>query len=184
VLIGFILLVWFLFTRKPKEWSPILLWLVISPFAAALTFQSPHALRAQSMAIPLVIISAYGLISLSKWLHKVIHKKVLLNSIFVIFFLIISWQFARYLHMYWVHMAKEYPYSSQYGFKELASYIKEEEGKYDEVIITTRYDQPYILLLFYLKYPTSTVSRNHVCRAETYMAFQQSIILTNIILDR
>ena len=55
----------FLFiARKPKGWSPILLWLVISPFAAALTFQSPHALRAQNMVIPMVIISAYGLISL------------------------------------------------------------------------------------------------------------------------
>jgi len=149
-------------TKKPKGWSPILLWLVIAPFAAALTFQSPHALRAQSMVIPLMAISAYGLVSLSKWLHKIVHKKVLLNSIFVLFLLIISWQFARYLHMYWVHMAKEYPYSSQYGLKELTSYIKEEESKYDKVIITSRYDQPYILLLFYLKYPPEQFQKNHV----------------------
>lgn len=166
VIAGFVFI-----ARKPKGWLPILLWLVISPFAAALTFQSPHALRAQSMVIPLVIISAYGLISLSKWLHKIVHKKLVLNSIFVLFLLIISWQFARYLHMYWVHMAKEYPYSSQYGLKELASYIKEEENKYNEVIITTRYDQPYILLLFYLNYPPQQFQENHILSGRDIYGF-------------
>ena len=148
--------------KKPKDWSIIILWLVVAPFAAALTFQSPHALRAQSMVIPLVVISAHGAISLSKWLHKTVRKKVVLNSIFAIFLLFISWQFARYLHMYWVHMAKEYSYSSQHGAKELALYIKEEGDKYDEVIVTTSYDQPYILLLFYLKYPPQQFQKDHV----------------------
>lgn len=147
--------------RKPKNWSPILLWLIISPFAAALTFQSPHALRAQNMVIPMVVISAYGLVSLSRLLSKVVKNKTLPHSIFVIFVLFISWQFTRYLHMYWIHMAKEYPYSSQYGAKELATYIKEEESKYEQVIITNKYDQPYILLLFYSKYPPKQFQDNH-----------------------
>ena len=158
----FVVAGFFFIARKPKGWSPVLLWLVISPFAAALTFQSPHALRAQNMVIPMVIISAYGFTSLSKWLCKTIHKKALLNSIFVVFGIFVSWQFARYLHMYWVHMAKEYPYSSQYGVKELVEYIEKEESKYEQVIITTEYDQPYILLLFYLKYPPKQFQDNHV----------------------
>lgn len=147
--------------KKPKGWKPILLWLVVAPTASALTFQSPHALRAQNMVIPLVLISAYGLISLSKWLHKIVPKKRALDLIFVVFLVFVSWNFARYLHMYWVHMAKEYPFSSQYGVKELVSYVKENEDKYERVIVTDKYDQPYILFLFYLKYPPQEFQKGH-----------------------
>ena len=147
--------------KKSKRWSPILLWLIIAPFAAALTFQSPHALRAQSMIIPLVIISAYGLISLSKWLHKIVPKKLLLDSIFLLFILIISWQFARYLDMYWMHMAPKYPFSSQYGVKELVSYVEERQDNYEKIFIANDYDQPYILFLFYLKYPPAKFQLDH-----------------------
>jgi len=147
--------------KKPKGWEPILLWLVIAPAASALTFQSPHALRAQNMVIPLVLISAYGLISLSKWLHKIVPKKKALDFIFVVFLVLVAWNFARYLHLYWVHMAKEYPFSSQYGVKELVSYVKENEDKYEKIIITEEYDQPYILFLFYLKHSPEKFQGEH-----------------------
>ncbi|MFV1917623.1 MAG: ArnT family glycosyltransferase, partial [Patescibacteria group bacterium] len=109
--------------KNSKGWKPIILWLVIAPVAAALTFQSPHSLRAHNMVIPLVIISAYGLIYLSLWLHKAVRRKAFLNLIFVLFIIAITWSFTRYLHMYYVHMSKEYPFSSQYGMKELVTYI-------------------------------------------------------------
>ena len=157
--------------KKPKGWSPILLWLGIAPFAAALTFQSPHALRAQNMVIPLVIISAYGLISLSKWLHKIVRNKVLLHSIYILFLLLMSWQFARYLHMYWVHMAKEYPYSSQYGLKELALYLEDNQDKYQKIVVSDRYDQPYILFLFYMKYPPHEFQNNHTISGKDEYGF-------------
>jgi len=147
--------------KKSKGWAPILIWLLVAPIGAALTFQSPHSLRAQNMIIPLVIISAYGLISLSFFLHKQIKRKAFLNIIFAGFIIIIGGNFARYLHMYWVHMAKEYHFSSQYGLKELASYIRQNQDKYKNIVVTDRYDQPYIMLLFYLKYPPQNFQNNH-----------------------
>ncbi len=44
-----------------KSYTLILWWLIVAPVGAALTFQSPHALRAQNMVVPLTIISATGL---------------------------------------------------------------------------------------------------------------------------
>ena len=44
-----------------KGWMLIVLWVIVAPIAAAFTFQSPHALRAHNMVIPLTVISAYGL---------------------------------------------------------------------------------------------------------------------------
>ena len=146
--------------KKSKGWAPILIWLLVAPVGAALTFQSPHALRAQNMVIPLVIISAYGLISLSQALHSIFDKKVL-NIIFVTFLVFIGIGYARYLQMYWVHMAKEYPFSSQYGVKELVSYVEENKDKFKKVWVTDRYDQPYILFLFYTKYSPQKFQKEH-----------------------
>lgn len=149
----------------------IIWWLLVAPTAAALTFQSPHALRAQNMVIPLSILSAYGLVSISFWLHKVVRSKRALNIIFILFIALISWGFTRYLHMYWVHMAKEYPFSSQYGVSELVTLVKEQENGYDTVVVTDRYDQPYILFLFYTKYPPEKFQSEHVLTSPDIYGF-------------
>lgn len=135
---------------KSKGWKIVVWWLVVAPVAAALTFQSPHALRSQNMVIPLVIVSAYGLTTVLDWLKR--QKKYLMIVGYCSLVFLIAWSFLRYEHMYWVHMAKEYPFSSQYGVKELVTYVNDNSQKYDKIIITDRYDQPYILFLFYLKY--------------------------------
>lgn len=146
--------------RSISGWQPILLWLFLAPIPAALTFQSPHALRAQNMVIPLAIISALGLLAFLDWLKEKVSKK----TIFVVccvLFVVLFWDFTRYLHQYYVHMAKTYPYSSQYGVKELADYIKANGNKFSKIIVTDRYDQPYILFLFYLKYPPDKFQEAH-----------------------
>lgn len=156
--------------RISRGWSPILFWLAIAPAASALTFQSPHALRAENMVIPLTIISAYGLYEIIKWLNGMANKK-LRTACYILLATVIFWNFARYLHIYYIHMAKEYPYSSQYGVKELVSYVKENSGKYDQIFITDRYDQPYILFLFYLKYPPEKFQKEHTLTTRDIYGF-------------
>jgi len=134
-----------------KGMQVIVLWLVVAPVAAALTFQSPHALRAQNMVVPLIIISSYGSLIIVNLILKTknYHKYLVLG----IMFLVVAWQFSRYLHQYYYHMSKEYPFSSQYGVAELVSYLNKEGEKYEKIVVTDEYDQPYILFLFYLHYP-------------------------------
>ncbi len=144
--------------KNIKSWEIIIVWLLIAPVAAALTFQSPHALRAHNMTIPLVIISAFGLVNIVELIGRI--KKFRIAS-YLLLGVLVFWSFARYEHMYWVHMAKEYPYSSQYGVKELVSYIKQGGDKYENIIVTDEYDQPYILFLFYLNYPPEGFQNDH-----------------------
>lgn len=154
-------MVWIL-RRLNKGLKLVLWWLIVSPFAAAFTFQSPHALRAQNMVIPLSIVSGLGLFLILENSSKLARGSFLLRSIFVgIVFLVIGWGLARYQHMYWIHMAKEYKYSSQYGVKELVNYVRNDENKYRGILVTSRYDQPYILFLFYLGYPPDMFQYNH-----------------------
>ena len=143
-----------------RVWVLILGWLIVAPSAAALTFQSPHALRAQNMVVPITIISAYGLAKTLSWLQT--QKKYIFTVVLASLIIIVAWNVTRYLHMYWVHMAKEYPFSSQYGVKELVSYISENSNEFEKVIVSDRYDQPYILFLFYLKYSPIKFQPDHV----------------------
>lgn len=147
----FLLGLYFLINKKPGEWKILFWWLMVAPVASALTFQSPHAIRSLNMVIPLVILTGFGLWNVLVWIQsqtKVI--AILLNCSIVILFL---WNFGFYLHQYYVHYPQTYPAAWEYGFKDLVNYVVENQNKYEEIYITNKYDQPYILFAFYLQYP-------------------------------
>lgn len=156
----FVLLGLVMIARNSKGWGIVISWLLLSPVASALTFQSPHALRAHNMVIPITIISAFGLLRLLGWLRN-IKSRFILATCYLLLVIFITWNISRYLHHYYIHMAKAYPFSSQYGVKELVSYIKANYNNYPVFWITDRYDQPYILFLFYLKYPPEKFQNSH-----------------------
>lgn len=133
----------------------IWLWLFIAPVASALTFQVPHALRVQNMVIPMTILITAGVYSLKETPFR--FKRSLL-LILVIAYL---WQVVRYLHQYYVHYPQTYPAAWEYGFKDLVAYVQTNQDRYDRVWITDKYDQPYILFLFYLKYPPQLFQGHH-----------------------
>lgn len=157
------LVIGFIYLSKgfSNNWKFIILWLVIAPIASALTFQSPNALRSQNMVIPLVIISAFGLTKIIKWLNSQMVNKILRTTCYILLTTMVIWCFTRYINMYYLHMSKVYPYSSQYGVKELVNYVSENESKYKDIYVTNRYDQPYILFLFYTKYPPQKFQERH-----------------------
>jgi len=160
----FVVIALIVIAKKPFGWGIVLWWLIVAPVAAALTFQSPHALRAHNMVVPLTIISSFGAL---KFIELFKNKKTGL----VVFGVLMIWSFVRYQKMYWVHMAKEYPYSSQYGVKELVAYISEKGDDFDRVIVTNRYDQPYVLFLFYLKHPPEVFQAEHILTAPDEFGF-------------
>ena len=160
--------IWFLLKTKTKSSQFVFWWLAIAPVAAALTFQTPHALRAHNMVIPLTIITAYGLGSVLRGLERRRAKGgkrdkkrlvVLLTSCSVV---LLVWNFARYLHQYYVHYPQNYPEAWEYGFEELVDYIGDVQGQYEQIYVTDKYDQPYILFLFYLRYPPERFQREVV----------------------
>ena len=159
------------YSSVPKSYGIVLWWLLIAPIAAALTFQSPHALRAHNMVIPLMMVSTLGFLDIVEWIKKFKNKR-LVSALYFLLLALIAWQFVRYEHIYWVHMAKEYPFSSQYGVKELVAYL-EGEGvdKSKKVMVTDRYDQPYILFLFYLKYDPAGFQAGHVLTPRDQFGF-------------
>jgi len=147
----------------------VLAWFLIAPLAASITYQSPHALRAENMSVPLMIIAALGTYEFFELIKK--YKFVYKILIFCIFGFLSFYSFARYLHMYYVHYPKELPYAWQYGFDQVAAFTKENYNKYDHIIITDRYDQPYILIAFFTKYPPADLQRDIVMSEPDHYGF-------------
>ena len=135
-----------IYNQKSKIF--IIGFLLIAPIASSLTFQAPSALRALSMVIPLSILIALGIYSFFCFIPKSYIK----NLISILLIIIYSYFVAYYLDSYFVHYPKRYPFAWQYGFDQLVPYLEPEKNNYNQIYVTNKYDQPYILFLFYSKY--------------------------------
>lgn len=136
--------------NKLKNSGIILIWLALAPLASSLTYQTPHAIRAHSMVIPLSLISGLGMGML--WENITTFIKSIKFIALSIALLVIGISFAFYLERYFVHQSKQFALDWENGFSQAIAYIQQNQDKYKKIVITDKYDQPYILLLFYLKY--------------------------------
>lgn len=134
--------------RLKFKYSKLLIaWILVAPLASSVTFQTPHALRALNMVIPLTLVAGYGF-----WIIVNLFKSYWRIVIIGVLGLILIFEFIRYLESYYIHYPKRYPQAFEYGFKEMVAKLGSFEPYYNKVVITDRYDQPYILVLFYKKY--------------------------------
>lgn len=131
----------------------IFLFLLISPIASSLTFQAPSALRALSLVIPLSIFIAAGLYSFIEFIKKYQFYRIFL----IILISLYAYFIAYYLDSYFFHYAKRYPFAWQYKFDEVVPYVESQKDKYQNIYITNKYDQPYILFLFFSQYPPTKI---------------------------
>ncbi|MBI2465039.1 glycosyltransferase family 39 protein [Candidatus Shapirobacteria bacterium] len=125
--------------------------LFISPLASSLTFQAPSALRALPMVLPLAIFTGAGLYSLIETT-----KSFKPHNLFVITVLYI-YSIFYFADAYFVHAPQRYPYAWNTGFSSLMPFIDSQKTKYDNIYFTSTYDQPYILYLFFTRYPPQKI---------------------------
>jgi len=143
--------IYFLFKNK-ERWRYFLLALfLISPITAALSWADLSLTRSFFIIIPGLIIAAYGfynfVISFKK---REVFPYILVGLVIIeSLFLFYSWDF--YLNHY---SKRALPAEDwQAGYQELATYVKANYNNFDTFYITQKNGQPYIFMLFYLKYP-------------------------------
>jgi len=149
--IFFIAGIWYLIRQVPKRWSLLVFWLLVSPIPSALTFQSPHAVRAFSLTIPLALVIAYGIVNLVSTIKQK-KGKLVTSTVILIITSVYIWDFSRYLANYYLLLPYHYPDATQNGFNQLVPWVESVKQDYNKIIITDQYDQPYILFLFYSQY--------------------------------
>ena len=142
-------------SKSKYKLLPLIL-LILGPIPAAITKESPHALRAIS-ALPFIsIISATGVFALGVWIKKSNIVNLLIILIFLAFF---ANYFLNFLNIYPTQSVKDW----QYDYKKIFTDPKLQLGTRGKILITDKYAQPYIFALFYLKYDPEKF-RNEVVR--------------------
>ncbi len=144
------------------------LYLLISPLASSLTFQAPSALRALSLVIPLSFFTAFGL-----------YKTINSSSIYIVLFLYLV-SCVYFLDAYFVHSPQRYSFAWNKGFKDIVPLIEKEKNNYQNIYLTDKYDQPYILYLFYSMYPPSEIQSKINPTPPDHFGFSTVLQIDNI----
>lgn len=149
-IVTLVLGLYFLLRGKFNNIKVIFFWLIVAPLASSLTYQTPSSLRAHNMVIPLTLISGLGLAML--WQNLLHLTKYIKYPALGIVILVVGFFMVTYLDRYYIHLPQTYALEWEYGFSQVIPYVVSNQDKYQKIIITDRYDQPYILFLFYSGY--------------------------------
>lgn len=112
--------------------------LLISPLPASLAKDSPHALRALQMLVPILTLSALGL-------QKVLSSKNLRLWMLAIFLISGANYLVNYYYLYPLKNNNVWAY----GYKELYRELSTLENKYDTIIVSGDLWKPYLFYLYY-----------------------------------
>jgi 4-amino-4-deoxy-L-arabinose transferase-like glycosyltransferase len=126
----------------------IILWLIFSPLPAVLTRDQVQSVRALNMAVPLVIISAFGLSVIYKYIQTS-KFRTLLNSLIIILY---SGSILYFLDAYYIHVPNHNSSYWNYGYEQVVQKVTPIQSNYKNVIVEQSFAQPYIYFLFYQKY--------------------------------
>lgn len=151
LLLGIVLL----FRFSPKVRNVVILWILAAPVAASFSIPTPHALRTLTMLPMPQLLVAMGILFISSHLKKTWMQYVY----YIILFTIITFFFVRYAYLYTVTV---HEVSREWGdgYRQLTEYVFQRESKYDKIIISGHYWQPYIYFLFYKKYDPNLYVQN------------------------
>ncbi len=144
-----------LINNKAKFCFLIISWLVIAFLPASLTFLTPAHNRSFNAVIPLMILSAYGILNL---LSRIKVKNLIVLTLCVVYMISLNF----YLVSFYKILPQHYGADWLYGFKQLVSYINATNAEYAKVIFLPKTGMSYIYLLFYNHYPPELYQKEAV----------------------
>lgn len=134
---------------KDDKYRWLLVWLLISPIPAALTFDgADHAARLFTFSTPLLVTVGLGWWQIAAVIKK--RRWWLISGGLAMIWIVPA---VFYLHRYFLHYPIESARSFGYGFKQAATRIYQEEGNYKEVVMVPTYDPPMMYYLFWANVP-------------------------------
>jgi len=138
-----------------KEKIPKLIvfsWWLLSPLAASVSADVPHAIRTLCFLPTWQIFTSLGMISFYQWLKKNFKRRLFFVSCCLFLVVCFLLSVFYYLHQYFVHQSLEYSQYWQYGYQQLVQEVKKLEPQYDKIRVSIETEQPYMFFLFYQKY--------------------------------
>ncbi len=132
--------------KRDVNYLLILTILLLAPIPAAMTTEKFAVLRSAAIIPIPMILSSVGFFYMVRKLK--INKDFLISIFIFLNLLFLESYMVNYISEY----SKNYSQSWQYGYKEVATFINENNDNYAKIIITKKYGEPHEFLLFYLKF--------------------------------
>ena len=158
----------------PTHRSLLFFWLLIAPIASSLTFQAPSALRALPLTIPISLCIACCR-------YFIINNHRRLSVIILIMYL---FGLINYLKSYYYDYFQEYPQAWSYGFDQIIPYVNTQKSLYNTIYFTNKYDQPYILYLFFSQYNPQSAQKQTLLTPPDQYGFSTVRQIDNIIFQK
>jgi 4-amino-4-deoxy-L-arabinose transferase-like glycosyltransferase len=148
-------------TISGKSKIVLLLWIVFSQIPAAISSESPHLNRGNTLLPAFTIIEAAGLVFLCSLFLKMKWHVVRVGSL-VLVGAVTLFSFLWFWQSYFVEFPREQSKVYQYGAVQAFTYAQEHEQQYAKIIVSnsdTLLDS-YMYYLFTTKYDPATYQKN------------------------
>lgn len=140
------------FAQGKKSAQILIFWFLLAPAASAATGGTPSAVRSLVFLPTFQIFTAIGVVGVFGRVLELRRESLWKFLPFTFYLLPVTFEIARYFHQYYVHAPVEYATAWQYGYKQAVEQVLIGKETYDQIIMTTSYDQPYIYFLWYGNY--------------------------------
>lgn len=130
----------------------MLSWILFSIIPAAVTYDTPSAVRIYTALPAFLIIEGCGFYFLIQYFAR--QKALIKKSFFTISVLVIVISFAWFVHAYFVLLPYQFSESFSYGVPDAIQYASSHESSYKHIVISNKGDLEfsYIYYLFFTKY--------------------------------
>jgi 4-amino-4-deoxy-L-arabinose transferase-like glycosyltransferase len=135
-----------------------LIWLLLGPFPASVTWGVPHAIRAALLLPTFSVFTAYGFWHVFKFICQ--ERKFFAYLFSGTVAVLLIYNIGYYLHQYHVHLPYETSKDWVYGRKQAAAYTEKNKGDYQAVIVSTKLEYPWVFWLFHTKYSPKKYLQN------------------------
>src|SRR5258708_31298974 len=134
----------------------VVFWIIVELLPAALTLdRDSNATRLVLILPPFVFLISYGLVEGFKQIKKNYRKFAILGYVVAFAFCLVM-----YLHNYYVH----YPWDSEIwwhgGYQQAIQTVKQIQGNYKNVVISTANEPPWIFFAAWYEYPPAEWQKN------------------------
>lgn len=137
-------------------------YLLIAPLANGITIDSPILTRLLDFHLVLII---FGAIGLEYFWRRYLKERTIIR--YLILFLLIFYNLS-YLISYFIIFPKKLDNFWNPGIKEAVEYIKNKEGDYDAIFVSSDLEVGYIFLAFYFPFNPSDFQKNAVWKLEGF----------------
>jgi hypothetical protein len=147
-LIGFIFTIRQITVKKLKGNGDLFLVLLLlaSPVAAALTADPPQALRPTPLIIPSILFATLGFRQLVSLFPRYSWTKLILTASLTAS---LVFGFYRYHAAYWGDYRTQYSSSWQYGYHQAIDFLVQHQSEYDRIFISKAAGEPHLFYAFF-----------------------------------